>query len=235
MEQTHFTKKDVVKLYNNINDLYDDMSKFCVYYKHLNECLKELGPTPEHIYIDVGCGTGNFLSLNEKYYFIGLDSCFNSLKRASKKLVNENNSNINLVCGDAENLPFKDNSIDGAISVNMLYQLPNPLSFCNEVNRVLKSDGKCIVSTPKSKKTLKSLGHILLEIIRKPHIVSKVSSLKKIKKAHYKIFKDKVYLPQNEIKKLFENSNLYIEKFDKDYFGKNWIVVTRKARVQKIK
>lgn len=49
------------------------------------------------------------------------------------------------VCSDAENLPFKDNSFDIVYSFGVLHHTPDTKRAIDEVCRVLKPGGKCIV------------------------------------------------------------------------------------------
>lgn len=53
--------------------------------------------------------------------------------------------NIDFVQGDAEKLPFSDNSFDIVISRLAFHHFPNPKCCFSEMARVLKTDGKLIV------------------------------------------------------------------------------------------
>ena len=49
---------------------------------------------------------------------------------------------MKFVCGDAENLPFDDNTFDAVINVESSHCYGDMVAFLQEVKRVLKSGGK---------------------------------------------------------------------------------------------
>ena len=53
--------------------------------------------------------------------------------------------NMDFVQGDAEKLPFSDNSFDIVISRLAFHHFPNPKRCFSEMARVLKTDGKMVV------------------------------------------------------------------------------------------
>ena len=93
--------------------------------------------------LEVGSGRGGGTSFISRYYnpstITGLDYSASAIK-LSKKL-HGNISNINFVKGDAESLPFDDNSFDAVINVESSHCYGNMESFVSEVCRVLKKGG----------------------------------------------------------------------------------------------
>ena len=93
--------------------------------------------------LEVGSGRGGGTSFISRYYnpstITGLDYSASAIK-LSKKL-HGNISNINFVKGDAESLPFDDNSFDAVINVESSHCYGNMESFVSEVYRVLKKGG----------------------------------------------------------------------------------------------
>ena len=93
--------------------------------------------------LEVGSGRGGGTSFISRYYnpstITGLDYSASAIK-LSKKL-HGNISNINFVKGDAESLPFDDNSFDAVINVESSHCYGNMESFVGEVYRVLKKGG----------------------------------------------------------------------------------------------
>ncbi len=55
--------------------------------------------------------------------------------------------NIDVVC-DVEHLAFPDGSFDTVVSTQVLEHVPRPWRMLQEINRVLKSGGVCMLSAP---------------------------------------------------------------------------------------
>ncbi|MAG61195.1 hypothetical protein CL619_05380 [archaeon] len=54
---------------------------------------------------------------------------------------------VNVVC-DASNLPLKDETCEGVLSIALLEHVPNPKKFVSQMHRVLKSNGRVLVFVP---------------------------------------------------------------------------------------
>ena len=88
--------------------------------------------------LDVGCGNGFFT-----YHFAKI--CQVTGLDFSKQMLALNPHN-RLVCGQAENLPFADNSFDVVFCSSLLHHLPQPAKAVEEMKRVARS--YVIVSEP---------------------------------------------------------------------------------------
>jgi ubiquinone/menaquinone biosynthesis C-methylase UbiE len=89
--------------------------------------------------LDVGCGTG-FISLilaELGHDVVGLDISRGMLEVAIEK-AKKRRLNVQFKLGDAENLPFKDNSFDAVICRHLIWTLPNPKKAISEFARVSK-------------------------------------------------------------------------------------------------
>lgn len=90
--------------------------------------------------LDVGIGSGELESFLELKNVTGMD--------ISKKMIDKcknNHPTFKLLIGDAEKIPFKDNSFDFVFCRNLLQHFDNPhAAFC-EMHRVTKKDGKIMV------------------------------------------------------------------------------------------
>ncbi len=94
-------------------------------------------------YLDVGCGTGLILRhLPEGS--TGIDLNPRHLARAKAYV-----PSAHLVIGDAEHIPFPDNSFATVIFTEVLEHLVHPEQALSEIFRVLQPGGRLIGSTPR--------------------------------------------------------------------------------------
>jgi ubiquinone/menaquinone biosynthesis C-methylase UbiE len=58
------------------------------------------------------------------------------------------NKNLNVIQGDARNIPFENNTFDAIIMIAVIHHInPNEhLHILNEIKRVLKSNGTCLIT-----------------------------------------------------------------------------------------
>ena len=98
---------------------------------------------------DVGCADGVITMRLAKmgYNMTGLDPSRIRLKDGKMEARKEG-LNIEFIRGDAENLPFKENSFDYVLSMQVLQFLPNPYKAIREFARVVNLGGMVIVDVP---------------------------------------------------------------------------------------
>lgn len=108
--------------------------------------LKEYLSTSAQRVLEVGCGTGIFLKHLSKldHDLHGLDYTEGMLRVAQMQLSNNDNS-ATLLHGNAENLPYSDNSFDLVYSYKVLAHVPNLHSALNDIHRVLQPNGTAIL------------------------------------------------------------------------------------------
>lgn len=95
--------------------------------------------------LDIGCGTGSSLAaLKEKYGIVpyGIDASESVLSLASK-----NHPEFELAHGNAYALPYPDSFFDVVMMECVLTLLDDPAAALSEASRVLKKDGRLIIST----------------------------------------------------------------------------------------
>lgn len=112
-------------------------------YTIFNESLMR---TPNYINIlEIGCGMGHFSNYcyNMKKSVISTD-----ISELNTELAKKNYPNLSFCVADAEKLPFKDNSFDIVVSIELIEHLFNQRSHLFEVNRILKNNGVYIIKTP---------------------------------------------------------------------------------------
>lgn len=103
-----------------------------------------LDPDKSGIYLDIGCGTGNYtIELQKKgLNFIGIDPSTEMLVKAKMK-----NDNINWRIGTAEETNLEHESINGIIAVLTIHHWSDLNKGFAEFNRVLKNSGKIVIFT----------------------------------------------------------------------------------------
>jgi|GEM_PF-3465970 len=97
--------------------------------------------------IDIGCGTGVLAQVisGKANKYVGVDISAERIRQARNKI---NSDNCSFQPADAQSLPFKENSFDAAVAIEVIEHLPDPDLFMREVNRVLAKGGVFILSTP---------------------------------------------------------------------------------------
>jgi len=119
---------------------------------HMQARLKtpeELGYFVGETLIDVGCGYGKYLryfKLQKKIKFcVGLDLNKKAI-HLTKRLFREKGIDVPLIIGDAQNLPFEDDTFDIAFSTDMVEHLPSSPRGVQEIVRVSKD--KVVICVP---------------------------------------------------------------------------------------
>lgn len=189
-------KESIEKTKNGFEKSFEEQkfySKQTTDQKHLNKILDILDIKDNNTILDLGCGTG-FLSFpiaksNEKAEIIGLDIVEETLKRNSKKAVDDKINNIKFVSYDGIKFPFKDNSIDLIVTRYVAHHFPDIDDKFKEINRVLKKGGKLFISDPMPNDNddtrfvdeymkMKKDGHIKFYTINEMKEIAKSANLK---------------------------------------------------------
>jgi demethylmenaquinone methyltransferase / 2-methoxy-6-polyprenyl-1,4-benzoquinol methylase len=151
--ESGLTKKEQVALmFNNISRRYDLLNTLLSFgidrswRKKAIALLKE--DHPEYI-LDVATGTGEFafaaLELHPKK-ITGIDIAEGMLEKGRQKLASKDPKNcIELLQGDSENIPFKDNTFNAATVAFGVRNFENLEKGLLEIHRVLKPGGRLIV------------------------------------------------------------------------------------------
>ena len=149
--------------------------------------------------MDIGCGNGR--NMNRKNLdFTGVDNCPEFIN-----ICKSNNQNV--ILSDMCNLPFQNESFDGIMliaSYHHLSTVDRRIKCLEEIHRILKYNGKCLLSVwsknqpKKTKRVFNNYGDTLVKWQKNNDIFNR----------YYYIFHI------DEIKKLFEKSNLKIEKHE---------------------
>lgn len=113
-------------------------------------CIQELLPDMRgKTILDFGCGTGIFTFLLEQYYpsrIIGIDLSEEMIKIATAKGKNKKSS-AQFILGDAGKLAnYFDEPFDLVFSSTTTHYLANLDALFENISRVLKEDGVCVLS-----------------------------------------------------------------------------------------
>ena len=110
--------------------------------------------------LDAGCGSGLLVEklADMAKLIVGLDFSKAMLKIAKDRL---GRRNVELVRGDVEQLPFRENTFDRIFMFTVLQNTPNPSEALKEAQRVLKKDGYLAVSFLKKSFTKTSAEQLL--------------------------------------------------------------------------
>ena len=96
-------------------------------------------------FLDVGCGTGNWLMSLKNYNLelFGVDQSQGMINKAKLKY-----SEINFNLARAENLPFNDKEFDFISATEAVHHFEDPQIFFSEAFRVLKNNGHFLLIDP---------------------------------------------------------------------------------------
>jgi len=93
--------------------------------------------------LDNGCGTGLMFDKLNPSQVVGLDISSEMLKYAAKH-------SDQLILGNSQKLPLKDNSFDVVFCRSLLHHLPEPELAIKEISRVLRSQGQAVFADTNS-------------------------------------------------------------------------------------
>jgi len=146
-EQSNTSKKKVANQYDN--DDYNYLNYWTGRdYEHASEemAIKRLlrGKKFKHA-VDIGGGYGRLCLLLDKYsQKVTLAEPSKAQLDIAKKFL-KNHKNIDQKLMQADNLKFKDGSLDLVTMIRVMHHLPDPTTELKEINRVLAKDGLFIL------------------------------------------------------------------------------------------
>jgi demethylmenaquinone methyltransferase/2-methoxy-6-polyprenyl-1,4-benzoquinol methylase len=153
-------EKFVHSVFESIAPKYDKMNDLLSFRRHKawrRFALKKMNIQPGMSALDVCCGTCDWTismaQLSQGGKIVGLDFSQNMLDYGKNKIQNlEVDKFIELVNGNAMNLPYEDNTFDAATIGFALRNVPDVGQVLKEMTRVVKPGGQ-VVSLELSKPT----------------------------------------------------------------------------------
>ena len=145
LEQGVFTDRAAAERYNKeVERWMRNVSKSFV------SMAKRWGITEGRV-LDIGTGTG-LLAIGFAKSIPGVEVTGMDLSEVVLELARENLQKsdtplkVSFEKGDAEDIPLEDGAFDLVVSSNTLHLIENPVSMFDEVHRVLKPEGRFIIS-----------------------------------------------------------------------------------------
>ncbi|MGZ4159890.1 MAG: demethylmenaquinone methyltransferase [Neobacillus sp.] len=139
----------VHNVFEKISDNYDKMNAVISFQQHIKwrqDTMKRMNVQPGSKALDVCCGTADWtIALAEAVgpagQVIGLDFSQNMLNVGIEKVKGLGLNQVNLIHGNAMELPFSDNSFDYVTIGFGLRNVPDYLQVLKEMHRVVKPGG----------------------------------------------------------------------------------------------
>ncbi len=135
-------------LYRYLSRIYDRVNPVFWNEEMRGRCIDLLDLEADGRVLDVGCGTGFATEgLLEKVDAVeAVDQSPHQLREARSKRALED---VDLVLGDAENLPYADDAFAVAWSSGSIEYWPNPVEGLREMRRVVEPGGRALVVGPR--------------------------------------------------------------------------------------
>jgi len=141
-------KKRARYFYKYFSKVYDFVNPF-FYSDEMRKTVVDMAEVSRNSkVVEIGCGTG--FTTAEIVRRVGeenvtaVDLTPEQMVKAIRRF-----PKANFLRGDAENLPFKDNSFDAAISAGSIEYWPNPQKGIEEMARVTKDGGRVVILAPR--------------------------------------------------------------------------------------
>jgi demethylmenaquinone methyltransferase / 2-methoxy-6-polyprenyl-1,4-benzoquinol methylase len=139
----------VHNVFEKISDNYDKMNSVISFQQHIKwrkDTMKKMNVQPGSKALDVCCGTADWTialadAVGPDGKVVGLDFSQNMLKVGVEKVKELGLKQVELVHGNAMELPFPDNSFDYVTIGFGLRNVPDYLQVLKEMQRVVKPGG----------------------------------------------------------------------------------------------
>ncbi len=123
--------------YNQISSQYDQRYEASPLIGILNSLKNVVRKSNVHWILEIGCGTGYWLNnFTSSEICFGVDSSFGMLKEAKK-----NNPKLNLICADANKLPFVKKRFYFIYCINAIHHFRDKEKFVSTSSQLLISNG----------------------------------------------------------------------------------------------
>lgn len=145
-------KQQVEQMFDNISPKYDFLNRvlsFGIDIRWRKKVVKMVAKNQPQYVLDIATGTGDLaiaIAKKTNANVVGLDLSEGMLSFGREKIKSLNlNKQIQMVQGDAENLPYQDNTFDAVTVAFGVRNFENLDKGLLEINRVLKPGGKLVI------------------------------------------------------------------------------------------
>lgn len=117
--------------------------------------IRMLDLRQEDIFLDLGCGAGNFAyEMSKRCKCVGVDINPNMRNLGFAK---RHQQNLNFMMGDGFNLPFKDHILDKVLLGGTLQAVAQNDKLIKECYRILKEDGILVLSVVQERRAIRMM------------------------------------------------------------------------------
>ena len=109
-------------------------------YKLAERTIREWNLPCDSMILDLGGGAGHFASTLINYFEQSHLIDFAPTIQSKRIICSSGNLN--------NSLPYSDNSFDAVVSLEVIEHLENPRHLVREIARILKVNGRCLITTP---------------------------------------------------------------------------------------
>lgn len=198
--------------YDTIGNAYNQTRKADPFLT--KKLLEHLKPQPNGLYLDIGCGTGNYTSKlqGQGFDFIGIDPSVRMLEKAKTQ-----HTAVTWQLGTAEKTGLPENYINGVIGSLTIHHWQDLTLAFTELHRVLKPDGNLVIftSTPEQMKGY-WLNHYFPTMLADS--IAQMPSFESVKQAVQKAGLQVVGTEVYEVKPDLQDQFLYCGKEYPEYY-----------------
>ncbi len=153
-------KRSIRRRYNLTAQSYDQRY-FAEQQIKYQAALNKLQIKQDDTILDVGCGTGLFFNhiSDRAGSVVGLDISRGLLLQAKERA--KAYSNVFVVLGDADHLPFADGFFSLVFAFTVLQNMPKPVETLQELSRVAKPDASIVATALKRAISLETFADML--------------------------------------------------------------------------
>ena len=176
-----------------------------------SQYLSSISLPPTGTLIDIGCGTGDATIIFQKITgcnIFAADFAKDMIRHAQEK----KSENIHFQVADATCLPFENNFSEVVISLGTIEYIPQYVNALNEFNRVLKKNGKLILSVPNHHSIFRKFRSLGKKIVRPIKRILNSNSIN-IEQEYHKMWR------QKELNKDLEDSGFILQNVNYFTYG----------------